>query len=441
MKAVNSIVFLICCASLQAQITVPNRTQVNNINTNTVVLPGKTTMVNVYDFSNMKMCIDRPLLTNALPERDYSLVQPPPRINADGSIAAVTVKRQPLAAETMKMWNPGQTIKVYLNTNNGSEAIRELVKTHAREWEKIANIRFEFVTNRNDAAIKVWFAGDRKFWSWIGRDVLSNPLNEYTLHLGIVNTGMTSEDVRRAVLHEFGHALGFIHEHQSPAAGIQWNKENVYRFFADAPNKWSRAEVDANIFNKYSRTTTNFSAYDPLSIMHYEFPADLISNAVGTGFNTTFSATDIQYARMLYPFPVSNNSATGTLRTGDDCDLIDFRVDYNVVPADKIEFILELGKNSSGRNITWWKQIGIPLSNGQESLVWVQNHSLIANENRTTYSVQIPAADINRGKGISFWKAKLLGIHTLLNYKWQVLDAVKGGCRVRLVWNNDSCNQ
>ena len=441
MKTVNSLVFLICCLTSNAQITVPSRTQVNSIKTNTIAVPEKTALLKTYDFGNMKMCIDRPLLTNTLPPRDYSLVQPPPRINADGSVATISVKRQPLAAETPKMWNPGQTIKVYLSTANGSDAIRELVKTHVREWEKIANIKFEFTTNRNDAPIKVWFGSDNKFWSWIGRDVLFNPFNDYTLHLGVVNTGMTADDFRRVVLHEFGHALGFIHEHQSPAASIPWDKEKVYSFFAGEPNKWSRADVDVNIFNKYSRTTTNFSAYDPLSIMHYQIPAELTSNGMGTSFNTWFSATDMQYARMLYPFPVANSAATGTLRTGDDCDLVDFRVEYNVVPADKIEFILELGRNSSGRSITWWKQIGIPLKSGQESLAWVQNHSLIASENRTTYSIQVPVTEIDKSKGISFWKAKLLGIHTLLNYKWQVLDAVRGGCRVKLTWNNDSCSQ
>ena len=35
---------------------------------------------------------------------------------------------------------------------------------------------------------------------------------------------------RPTVLHEFGHALGLIHEHQSPfKGGFEWNREEVGR--------------------------------------------------------------------------------------------------------------------------------------------------------------------------------------------------------------------
>ena len=33
---------------------------------------------------------------------------------------------------------------------------------------------------------------------------------------------------RSTVLHEFGHSLGLIHEHQSPfPGGFEWDRENV----------------------------------------------------------------------------------------------------------------------------------------------------------------------------------------------------------------------
>lgn len=437
----NNFLFILLLILQAKQINAQITVQTGEIKTTNSISQIKPGALKTYDFSNMKICVERPLQSINLPARDFSLVEAPPRINTDGSISKIAVKRQPLAGETLKMWNPGETIKVFLNTTNGSELLREQVKMFAKEWERVANITFEFVTSKNDAKIKVWFASDKKYWSWIGRDVLSNPFNVYTMNLGFVNSGITPNDVRAIVLHEFGHALGFIHEHQSPSSGIQWDKEKVYAFFAGEPNKWTRADVDLNVFNRFSKTTTNFSSYDPASIMHYEIPPELTLNNIGTTYNTNFSAMDVQYAKMLYPFPVYNSGATGTLRTGDDCDLIDFRVDYNVVPKDKIEFILELGKNSSGRNITWWKQIGIPLKNGTEAYNWVQNHSLIASENRTTFSLQINAADIERNKGISFWKAKFLGAHTLLPYKWQVMEALTGGCRVKLIWKNDSCGQ
>ena len=109
-----------------------------------------------------------------------------------------------------------------------------------------------------------------------------------------------------------------------------------------------------------------------------------------------------------------------------------------MVAADQVEFVLSLGETNT-KKVTWWKQIGIPRTNNTETVLWVQNHSLIREENRPAASLQIPVNEININRGISFWKAKMLGVHTLLGYKWNVLPALKGGCRITLIWNRDSC--
>ena len=51
--------------------------------------------------------------------------------------------------------------------------------------------------------------------------------------------------------HEFGHALGMIHEHQNPAAQgeIPWDKPKVYAYYAQ--QGWSKDDVDTNIFEVY----------------------------------------------------------------------------------------------------------------------------------------------------------------------------------------------
>lgn len=407
------------------------------VNKQTSVIKNTVLTNPVYDFSNVKICVDQHSVANNLPPRINSAGEPIHKINSDGSLSTTGVIRQPLAAETMKMWDVGQIITVFLSTNNGSAAIREKVMFYARQWETIANIRFDFNGSFKTAQIKIQFDNDNRNWSLIGKDVLFNPLGFYTMHYGSID-GSTEESIKGLVLHEFGHALGFIHEHQSPAGGIQWDKEKVYAFFGGPPNNWSRGEVDLYLFKKYSVTTTNYSTYDRNSIMHYSFPASLTTNGIGSSQNNDFSSTDRSYARQLYPFPITPANATGILRTGDDCDLVNFVVEYDAVPADKIEFIIELGQYSN-KTVTWWKQIGIPKTNNTETFLWVQNHSLIASENRTTLAMQIPFNEIDINRGISFWKAKFLGVHTLLNYKWNVLPAVRGGCKITLSWNKDTC--
>ncbi len=57
-------------------------------------------------------------------------------------------------------------------------------------------------------------------WSYLGTDATSIPLESFTMNLGFVD--------RPTILHEFGHSLGLIHEHQSPfEGGFEWNREEV----------------------------------------------------------------------------------------------------------------------------------------------------------------------------------------------------------------------
>ena len=57
-------------------------------------------------------------------------------------------------------------------------------------------------------------------WSYIGADAATIPKESFTMNLGFVD--------RSTVLHEFGHSLGLIHEHQSPfKGGYEWNRDEV----------------------------------------------------------------------------------------------------------------------------------------------------------------------------------------------------------------------
>ena len=57
-------------------------------------------------------------------------------------------------------------------------------------------------------------------WSYLGTDATRVPKESFTMNLGYVD--------RPTVLHEFGHSLGLIHEHQSPfPGGFEWNREEV----------------------------------------------------------------------------------------------------------------------------------------------------------------------------------------------------------------------
>ncbi len=51
-----------------------------------------------------------------------------------------------------------------------------------------------------------------------GKEALRAGKSEPTMNLGwVTNEASTSDKERGTILHEFGHALGLLHEHQSPA--------------------------------------------------------------------------------------------------------------------------------------------------------------------------------------------------------------------------------
>lgn len=195
-----------------------------------------------------------------------------------------------------KQWVNGTKIKVSLN--GATLAIRNKVIQYASEWEKYANIDFQFVTNDPTATIRVGFAASGH-WSYLGTDARSIPTNQTTMNLQF-SSNTSDVEIRRVATHEFGHALGMIHEHQHPNVTIPWDKPKVYSYYA-ATQGWSRAQVDNNLFAKYTQAQTNFSAYDRASIMHYPVEEQLTIGNYAVGWNTDLSATDKSFIAAVYP--------------------------------------------------------------------------------------------------------------------------------------------
>lgn len=203
-----------------------------------------------------------------------------------------------LALETGSMW-PKSGKKLRVRFLEGDPAVQARIPTYVDAWSTYANISFDFSSDP-DAEIRIAFE-DSGSWSWIGTQCLSIEESEPTMNFGWLTSDSSDEEYERVVAHEFGHAIGCIHEHQNPSAGIPWNKPVVYKYYAGPPNNWTKAEVDTNLFQLYSKTQTQYSTFDPMSIMAYPIPAAFTDGKLVVGMNRELSAMDEEFIAGQYP--------------------------------------------------------------------------------------------------------------------------------------------
>lgn len=207
-----------------------------------------------------------------------------------------------MAVRISKKWPDGTTLRCRFL--DGTTKMKAKVKAVALEWQKYADIKLKFVTS-GSAEIRISFQADNGSWSAVGRDALNTsyfPLHQPTMNFGWLRDDTDDQEYHRVVTHEFGHALGCIHEHQQPKFDRVWNVQAVMKYFQGPPNYWNADEIKSNVLSKYSPTGIAATNFDPKSIMLYAFDGALFADGKGpTNENTNLSATDIQMIGKMYP--------------------------------------------------------------------------------------------------------------------------------------------
>lgn len=158
----------------------------------------------------------------------------------------------------------------------------------------ITNLKFIFTDKLEEANVRISFDPIEGAWSLLGTDCLNEKdIKKPTMNLGWFDVPTT--------IHEFGHTLGMIHEHQNPDGNtIDWDEQKVYNW-ALVSQKWDKETTYTNIIQKYQSDQINGSKFDPLSIMLYFFPGTLTKNGKGTDENLRLSPYDAQYINSMYP--------------------------------------------------------------------------------------------------------------------------------------------
>jgi serralysin len=211
----------------------------------------------------------------------------PPKTGADKAVLVKDCK-----------WDTGATITIAFL--DGTDEQKELVKKHAVGWtDGLANLNFSWV-NGTAANIRITF----KFkgsWSVIGTTCKHIPAGRATMNFGWLTPNVSDDEARRVILHEFGHALGLIHEHQNPDHQIQWNEPAVIADLSGPPNNWDLETITHNMFEAYPRNEVNGTTLDANSIMMYPIPASWTLDGTTAGTNADLSSKDKSFIRQQYP--------------------------------------------------------------------------------------------------------------------------------------------
>ncbi len=270
--------------------------------------------------TNKKKKLETPVVQKA-PYRYCANPKMPPKILASG----IGNERARLILTNATKWVNGTTLHFYFFDKKtdgskveytdgtkgwiswkGTPAKMSVVRKGFDIWKKLSiGLDFVEVKNREEAQVRIGFMEGDGSWSYVGREILNQDVNDRTMNFGWDITVPDQHNGIDTVVHEIGHTLGLEHEHQNPFAGIIWDEPAVYAALGGEPNNWDKETTYENIIKKLNKNQVNGSTWDPDSIMHYPFDRGLIKKpekyAAGLEPAGGLSAQDIKYALNFYP--------------------------------------------------------------------------------------------------------------------------------------------
>jgi len=240
-------------------------------------------------------------MENMMSDKRMYWVCSTPEVDGGARVESSPTQLLPMGVAAQgKLWKNGTELKIRFL--HGSPELQERTLTVGASWlVDGVNLKMRHLQPGEKADIRISFDPGRGSWSYIGTDSTGIHPSQPTMNLGWAALDTPDEDFSSVVIHEFGHALGLLHEHNHPGAKIEWDKPAVYADLGGEPNNWDKKTIDDNVFAKFDASnviTTNH--FNEVSVMIYTVPPNWTTNGKSFMPSWKLSPGDVATIKKLY---------------------------------------------------------------------------------------------------------------------------------------------
>lgn len=207
-----------------------------------------------------------------------------------------------LAVMTTKYWGSGGVVLTVGFMEQIPNDLASRLIAHANAWSDYCNVKF--ARTMTDPQVRITRSGDG-YWSFLGTDILHIPKNQPTMCLQDFTMNTSEAEFHRVVRHEFGHVLGFPHEHMRKELVARIDRAKAIAYFAQTQG-WSEEEVDQQVLQAIpdSEISLRTPNADQQSIMCYQLPGSITIDGQPIIGGDDIDLTDQQFVAKVYPKPV-----------------------------------------------------------------------------------------------------------------------------------------